>query len=187
MITAKAADRKEVRDEGATPRPGFPEAAYIGVDGLRHRLLVPVRRIRIKRVEGPRVSLGSWSFGGYAGVDSHLTAAMTTAPRSGYHKHDFDVLWADGRTHEGRYDLANDGRMQSLATHIRRHLRHVAQDPRAALLFSDDLRIEAARMLTTHDLEQPPVPASSEAMLLHDYREGSVPVRELQERHFGAE
>jgi hypothetical protein len=68
---------------------------------------VPVASITITRAEGrshecgKTVTVTSW-----ASAKAILFSWSMTAPRDlGYHKCDFVVTWADGETHEGRYDL----------------------------------------------------------------------------------
>lgn len=71
---------------------------------------IPVKRIWIRRAEGPTKDLGERTVSSYEAADSQLRAWARTAPKAGggYDKTDFQVEWADGETYEGRYDLQQE-------------------------------------------------------------------------------
>lgn len=143
--------------------------AYIGI---RYRMLVPVKQVCIKRVEGPSDLCLEWTFKDLAAADIQLIVNARTAPKSGdYDKHDFTVVWADGRTYEGRYDLEGTGVLPNLACHIRNHMTYLRDEPRSSDLFGSRVQDDARTFLETYELNRPVV-APDNWEVVADYREG---------------
>jgi hypothetical protein len=91
---------------------------------------IRVEEITLRRAEG---RIGKDSFDPttvktYEDADALLRRWAETAPSGGgYHKTDFRVLFEDGETYEGRYDLTReDATRADLRGHMRDHVRFVA-------------------------------------------------------------
>jgi len=77
---------------------------------------IPVKRIWLRRAEGPTNDLGERTVTSFNAADKQLKTWARTAPkgeRSGYDKTDFQVEWEDGETYNGRYDLKYDDTLKS--------------------------------------------------------------------------
>jgi len=166
----------------ASPSQIIP-AAYIGIDGERYRVRVPVRTIWLSRAEGPSAQCRDWTFKSYASANTRLARNAFSAPEGGaYDKHDFEIVFADGARYRGRYDLSREETNPSIGAHARQYLSWIASDPQAEALFGADDRRGAAEFLETHDFDQHvPAAAPENWPVLRDYRSdpcvaGEVPL-----------
>lgn len=110
----------------------------------------PVRSITITRAEGFEEELISRTFEGpqaWRLAAEELRRWARTAPdRGGYDKCDFAIVWQDGTTYQGRYDLqrGSDG---DLGAQVRGVLAWVVEGELGA-----DQSTDAQRLLATADL-----------------------------------
>jgi hypothetical protein len=146
---------KKQKAASETPKREIIPAAYIGVGGEKYRVRVPVVSVFLERAEGPTELCRSWDFTSLHQADMQLRRNTPTAPKGGgYDKHDFVVIWADGQTYKGRYDLSGDEHNPSIGSHIYTFLTWIASDPKAESLYSAEDRKGAGEMAVSHDLDQ---------------------------------
>jgi hypothetical protein len=76
---------------------------------------IPVKRIWIRRAEGPTKDLGELTVASYREADEQLARWARTAPKpgSGVNKTDFQVMWANGETYDGVYGLEREDTLKS--------------------------------------------------------------------------
>jgi len=86
-------------------------------------------KIIIDRAEGPCELCGPKTFEGenvWQKAQTHIDDICQTAPKSGYDKTDFKVIFADGEDYEGRIDLSHPSKenrdVPDLANHIAQHV-----------------------------------------------------------------
>jgi hypothetical protein len=152
--------------------------AYIGVDGVRYRMLVPIKKVYLRRAEGPSYQCRDWTFDNILDAHTQLCSNTRTAPKDGtYDKHDFTVIWADGHEYEGRYDLEGTEISPSLTAEIRNLMTWLRDDPE----FRGTRYHESARIfLETYDVDQLVV-APDDWEVVVDYREEGSRDRDFRE------
>lgn len=159
--------------------------AYVGVDGVAYRELVPLAHVTVHRVEGRVASLRD----GRSWHDAEWFLAMESksAPDSGgYDKCDFRLKWADGTEYSGRFDLQRGG-WPDLRGHVRAFLSWMAHPERSGLV-SDSDREAADRMLRTLEMAQAPIPIQpgEPHRIVRDYRTEPLSRAEMQPKAGGA-
>jgi hypothetical protein len=161
----------------AAPR----KKAYIGVNGERYRILVPVRHIWIERAEGLIELCTEHAFKSWHDASWYLMQGAKTAPEGGaYDKHDFEVTFADGFHYSGRFDLQREMIWPKLEDHIHEFLTFVADNPRGSSLYGEEDRKDARTVAETYDLGQRAIPAGDDWEVIWDYRTEKRPHGELQ-------
>lgn len=96
--------------------------------------MITMSSIKLYRAEGPIAKIGpAGPFSTWAQADGQLAQWAQTAPEpgQGYNKVDFEVVWADGESYSGRYDMNRWGEDSErdghdLARHIRQFLVYLA-------------------------------------------------------------
>lgn len=134
--------------------------------------LVKPKTITLTRAEGPinlcdkRHVVHSWPE-----ANALLFSWSRTAPaHGGYNKCDFTIIFEDGETYEGRYDLVHFlVEHPDLARHVRSHISYYAGKPPAWMITErpevldryhkniaahPDRTAEAKHWLETYDLQQ---------------------------------
>lgn len=181
MIETKA----NLKDAGfpALDTPAYEaprKVAYIGVDGVRHRVLVPVRHIWLNRAEGPSELCVEKAFKNWHDASWQLTRNAQTAPKGGaYDKHDFIATFADGWAYHGRFDLKFEMQWPQIEAHILNYLVFIADNPRGTSLYSDEERVHARAASQTYELGQNAVPAPDDWEVIWDYRKEQRNHRDL--------
>lgn len=167
--------------ETNTPSAGLP-LCYIDVEGRRRRVLVPVARIVLTRLEGPEAECDkARTFFNWHDVNWQLMLNARTAPKGGgYDKHRARVTWADGFTQETRFDLEGDMIWPRLEDCFRQAWGFAAEDAKAKAIWSGTERAGFARLLATHDVGQVPGDAPEGGFVLIDCRVRPILSFELQ-------
>jgi hypothetical protein len=144
---------------------GIAPVAYIGVNGERLRVLVPVERIELESSKPQPTATASLKARTWTEVDHYLEER---AKRGDHDSFSFLVVWANGHFEGGNIILPEGARKPSLADHIRSQIKD-PEDKRLSIL----------------DLEQlGPVPAPDDWTVAWDYREGRC--RDLEQRVYSA-
>jgi hypothetical protein len=113
---------------------------------------IKVKAISLRRAEGPHSSFGrectvqTWSQ-----ANMVLRQWSSSAPANGaYDKCDFRIVFDDGSTYEGRYDLEHFSvRSPDLAAHVRGHMNYVAGVPPLWMTSQPDIMATFYREIET--------------------------------------
>lgn len=133
---------------------------------------ISVQTITLRRAEGPLtdcdhdVTVESW---GRANLT--LRDWSKTAPANGaYDKCDFKIVFADGSTYSGRYDLEHFSRKTpDLAAHVRDHMNYLAGTPPLWMTRHRDIMAQFLRDLATPERQ---AQAATARQWLSDYDVG---------------
>src|SRR4030067_1467924 len=106
-------ERKVIVDKAIRQKQGAMKSfEYIGRQMQKrqptYEKKIPVKQVMLKRVEGVSNSeIRKWyTFPSFAEANKKVRGNAQSAPKTGgYDKHDFKVIWADGKTYEGRLDV----------------------------------------------------------------------------------
>lgn len=160
--------------------------AYVGVDGVTYRRLVPVSQITITRAEGPTCYCDRpYVTDNWIKASGQLLMWSTSAPKcGGYDKCDYQVFWADGFERIGRYDLQHTsvGGIPNLARDVYEEWRWLASE---ANTIRPGIRPAIEARLLQYDVHQPPVlmPAWLPINVERDYRTHPRSMEEIEAMH----
>jgi hypothetical protein len=148
---------------------GILPAAYIGVDGNRYRVRVPVKRITIEPVDTPAAQSKERSFESWHAASWFLAMRAKETDRSRAEHFKFHIIWANGFEYNGSYILRAGETWPVIENQARGFLEFLAnEDPPAV---SAVTREDAALMLKALDMGQhQPDPAPEYWPVVHDYR-----------------
>lgn len=118
---------RALRDQDVLDHVVEPVLVYRTVDGKLARCLIPPKEITIIRAEGPSALCGKvQKASDWIEANGILRGNAATAPdRDAYDKHDFKIVFDDGYTYDGRYDLKRKG-PYDLAEHVRGFVGYLA-------------------------------------------------------------
>jgi rubrerythrin len=110
---AHAADEKrhETEDKKILAHPD-PPSSKSGV--------LKIKEVQVLRAEGPADECGKWrTFKNIDDANAYLSRNARGMPeeQQGYDKHDFKIIFSNGETYEGRYDV-NRNESADIARHV---------------------------------------------------------------------
>lgn len=151
---------------------GILPAAYIGVDGNRYRVRVPVKQITVQPLDGDPAKLREQSFDSWHDASWFLAMRAKDASATCADKLNFKVIWANGIEYSGRYDLLASDMWPLIENQVRGFMNFLAAEQPPAV--SEATRAGAAMMLKELDMGQHrPDPAPKDWTVVRDYRDGA--------------
>lgn len=145
--------------------------AYIGVDSVAYRCLIPETHIWLARAEDeyPVELCREWEFSSFLEAQGQLILNAQTAPKGGtYDKHDFKVSFANGSTYSGRYDVSR-GDTGKLWKHIYDFARWLAVESVDLPHIQESERTYARALVSEYNLHQHAIPALPGSPVIRDY------------------
>ena len=156
----------------------IPQVAYKGRDGSPYRLLIPVKTLTLTCAEGFAAGVSNTFHGptAFLKANSKLSDNIRFLPTDGnYIKYDFTIIWANGHSYSGRYDLKHNDSLPNLADHVANAICFTLNlNPRPAYI-TDDLVETYKATLKHYDLMQQAIPASPEMDIVHDFSTNTEP------------
>jgi hypothetical protein len=113
-----------------------------------------IEKIVLNRVEGPIELCGEFEALTWSQAEKLIQMWALTVPKQGYDKIDFTIVWKDGFTYEGRFDLERKHAEQfcNLSKHVLNHLTWYISGERP--IWFNEARWEAAKEEAARILEQ---------------------------------